>query len=188
MQAAETSSLIRQAKKELDSKKKEALIAAIRKDPRLFRLGKTASVEELDAETTYLAEKDAAQKKYEGSVAAQNQQKSAKKSWEQGAHVCDSPVYLIPKQGYAICFDSSTDKAFERVFLKTKTQDWCELVNTGQPGNPNCVSTCNGATPLSKSEFTALLETKPSLDELCSVYSLKYNNNVTMSGEQIPLW
>lgn len=175
---------------EKDAKKKDELVASIRSDPRLFNMGQQMTADAIQAKAEMLRAQDEAKKKYEGTLAKQKQGQMAKELWENGyGYTCSAPIYKMGKEGYSLCFD--TDGLHERVFLKTDKAEskWNQLVKTGHPGSPNIVGNHPDATPLTKGEFMALLEGKPSLEQLCSVYSLKYNGNVKITGKEvIAIW
>ncbi len=188
VQAAETKANLKAVTKEVDATKRASLMASILKDPRLHHLGKHSSVGNIEAEMLFLAKQDAAKKELEGTLAQQRAAKSANQSWNVMKRNCTAPVYLLTKVGYSLCFD--TNGSFERVFIKANAKsDWAELVKTGEAGNAQVVGNYLNASPLSKAEFTAILESKPALDKLYLMYSNRFNYNVTIEGKTvIPLW
>lgn len=193
---AEQKSVLAKLQVETDAKKREQIVALIKSDKRLFSLGEKMTPDSIQAKLELLQ----AQEKYEKKVASLKNQGWQKNLWENTSRTSNVPCYRVAKQQYSIAFDDSG--TFQRAYIKpdkgigaqgqSNVGGWLALVKPSQSAtgaSPFVVGNHTNSTDLTKQEFMSLLESKPSMDQLCSVYALKENSNCSFEEKNIvPLW
>ena len=107
--------------------------------------------------------------------------------------VSTSEVFYLPTQGYYIAYD--TFGSISKVFIRKDSEPASAMFNIlvhrrasdMSKGSPNVViqSSIEPLVDLSKQEFMDILNGKPEYEDLCKVYRLAYNGNVTVNIDKL---
>jgi hypothetical protein len=107
--------------------------------------------------------------------------------------VSTAEVFYLPTQGYYICYDTfgSISKVFIRKDSEPTSAKFNILVHRrasdASKGSPNVViqQSIEPLVDLSKQEFMDILNGKPAYEDLCKVYRLAANGNVSINIDKL---